>query len=375
MGEHIRFVGLDVHANSIAVAVADSGISQEVEFLGTVSNTSKAVKKLMHKLGTPERLRVCYEAGPCGYHLYWQLTNLGIHCDVIAPSKIPKAAGERIKTDRRDAKKLATYYRNGLLKPIWVPDAEHEALRDLVRAREAAKRDQLRARNRLGKFLLRQGRRCPVKVNAWTVRHRQWVDTQKFEHAAHRATFIDYLHEVDHATERIARLEKAIDAAVEQAPGKMKAVIDALQALRGVSKITAVTLSAEIGSFERFHRAGQLMSFAGLIPSEHSSGTRQRRGAITKTGNAHLRRIVGESAWSYRFRPGLSLTIKRRQKNASDKVKEIAWRAQHRLHDRYVHLMYAGKAHGVTITAVSRELLGFIWAVGRQAEQEQAEQA
>ena len=155
----------------------------------------------------------------------------------------------------------------------------------------------------------------------------------------------------------------------------MKAAIDALQALRGVSKIAAVSLSVEIGSFARFHRASQLMSFAGLIPSEHSSGAHQRRGAITKTGNAHLRRVVGESAWSYRFRPGLSLAIKRRQKRASDKVKEIAWRAQHRLHDRYVHLMYAGKAHGVTITAVSRELLGFIWAVGKQAEQEQVEQA
>jgi len=365
---------LDVHAKTIAVAVSDADAADQVQYLGMVPNTPKAVGRLVRKLGTPKRLKVCYEAGPCGYHLYWQLTNLGVHCDVIAPSKTPKAAGERIKTDRRDAKKLADYYRKGLLSPIWVPDAEHEALRDLVRAREAAKRDQLRARNRLGKFLLRQGRQCPEKVNTWTVRHRQWLDAQKFEHAAHRATFIDYLHEVDHASERIARLEKAIDAAVVQMPEQMKAVIDALQALRGVSKIAAVSLSAEVGSFARFGKASQLMSFAGLIPSEHSSGTRQRRGAITKTGNAHLRRIVGESAWSYRFRPSLSLAIKRRQKRASEKVKEIAWRAQHRLHDRYVHLMYAGKAHGVTITAVSRELLGFIWAVGMQAEREQAKQ-
>jgi len=369
----IKHVGLDVHAKTIAVAVAQPGASGDVRSMGGILNTPEAVRKLMRKLGKRDELRVCYEAGPCGYVLYWQLTQMGIHCDVIAPSLIPKKPGDHIKTDHRDARKLAMLYRANLLTPVWVPDSEYEALRDLVRAREAAKQDQLRARHRLGKFLLRQGYRRPEGLNAWTRKHRLWLETQQFKYAAHTSTFVDYLHEVDHASERLARLEQAIDAAVQTAPGELRAVIDALQALRGVSKLSSVTLAVEVGSFSRFAKPSQLMSYSGTVPSEHSSGGRIRRGPITKTGNAHVRRIIGEAAWSYRFRPNIGVTIKRRQAGASDKVKEIAWKAQHRLNQRYRHLMGGGKQHNLTITAVGRELLGFVWAIGVQAEREYAE--
>src|SRR5438128_10323253 len=218
MSTNLRNVGLDVHAETIAVAVAEPG--GEVRPLGIIPNRPEAVAKLVRKLGPREHLRVCYEAGPCGYVLYWQLTRLGIHCDVVAPTLVPTNPGDRVKPDRRDAAKLARCYRAGDLTPVWVPDAAHEALRDLVRAREAAKQDQLRARQRLGKFLLRQGRRPPIALKAWTQDHLTWVKTAvHFDHPAQEATLLDYLHEVDHVAGRIARVERAIDAAVQTAPG------------------------------------------------------------------------------------------------------------------------------------------------------------
>src|SRR5437762_4858563 len=206
---NVRFVGLDVHAETIVIAVAES--AGEVRTLGTIPNRPEAVRRLVRKLGPPEQLRVCYEAGPTGYVLYWQLIGLGVHCDVVAPSLVPVKAGDRVKTDQRDAEKLARSYRAGDLTPVWVPDAEHEALRDLVRAREAAKKDKLRARHRLGKFLLRHGRRPPTGMTAWTQRHLTWVKTVHFAHAAQEATLLDYLHEVEHVADRIERLERAID--------------------------------------------------------------------------------------------------------------------------------------------------------------------
>src|SRR6184192_2127183 len=223
MDKDSRFVGLDVHAETIAVGVAEPG--GEVRSLGTIPNTPEAVRRLVKKLGPPETLRVCYEAGPTGYVLYRQLTALGVPCAVIAPTLVPVKAGDRVKTDRRDAEKLARSYRSGDLTPVWVPDPGHEALRDLVRAREAAKKDQLRARHRLGKFLLRHGRRPPTAMQVWTQRHRTWVKTVHFEHAAQEATVLDYLHEVEHMTDHIARLERAIDDAVKTAPERMRVVI------------------------------------------------------------------------------------------------------------------------------------------------------
>src|SRR6059036_2065283 len=285
MKKDIRFVGLDVHAETISVAVADP--SGEVRSLGVIPNQESAVRRLVRRLGKKEDLRVCYEAGPTGYVVYWWLTALGVHCDVVAPTLVPVKAGDRVKTDRRDALKLARSYRAGDLTPVWVPDAAHEALRDLVRAREAAKKDQLRARHRLGKFLLRQGRRPPTGLRAWTRPHRNWVKTLQFEHAAHEATLLDYLHEVDHAADRLARLERALDVAITGAPARMRAVIEALQALRGVARVTAVTLVAEVGEFSRFVKPRQLMGYSGAVPCEDSSGERTWRGGITKSGNAH----------------------------------------------------------------------------------------
>ena len=225
MDKDSRFVGLDVHAETIAVAVAEPG--GEVRSLGTIPNTPDAVRRLVKKLGPPATLRVCYEAGPTGYVLYRQLTALEVPCAVIAPTLVPVKAGDRVKTDRRDAEKLARSHRSGDLTPVWVPEAGHEALRDLVRAREAAKKDQLRARHRLGKFLLRQGRRPPAGLKAWGVKHRAWLQTIRFAHAAQEATVLDYLTEVDHAADRIGRLERAIGAAVETAPAPVRAVIAA----------------------------------------------------------------------------------------------------------------------------------------------------
>ena len=363
---NVRFIGLDVHAETIAVAVAEP--DGEVRALGVIPNRSESIRKLVKKLGPASQLRVCYEAGPTGYTVYWELTALGVKCEVVAPTLVPVKAGDRVKTDRRDALKLARSYRAGDLTAVWVPDAEHEALRDLVRAREAAKKDQLRARHRLSKFLLRHGRRPPTAMNPWTQAHLTWVKTVHFAHAAQEATLLDYLHEVEHVADRIERLERAIDEAVKTAPERMRVVIDALQALRGIALVTAVTIVAEVGELSRFAKPRQLMGYSGAVASEDSTGTRIRRGGITKTGNAHLRRVVIEAAWAYRYRPAVGATLRKRQAAASEEVKAIAWKAQHRLHARYRHLTARGKCKQETVTAVGRELLGFIWAIGMHVE-------
>ena len=370
--KRIKFVGLDVHAETIAVAVAEQG--GEVRSLGVIPNREDSVRKLVKRLGPREELRFCYEAGPTGYALYWELTRIGARCEVVAPTLVPVKVGDRVKTDRRDALKLARNYRAGELTAVWVPDAAHEALRDLVRAREAAKKDELRARHRLNKFLLRHGRRPPMGVKAWTMKYLEWVRREvHFEQRAQEATLLDYLHEVEHAAERIARLDGAIEEAAKCAPPQMRAVIEALQALRGVAHISAVTVVAELGELSRFARARQLMGYGGIVASENSSGERARRGNITKTGNAHLRRVVIEAAWAYRHRPAVGGSLRKRQENVSEEVKEIAWKAQQRLHERYRKLLTKGKNKGVVITAVGRELLGFIWAIGIKVETAQKE--
>ena len=363
---NVRFIGLDVHAETIAVAVADP--AGEVRALGVIPNRSESIRKLVKKLGPAATLRVCYEAGPTGYVVYWQLSALGVKCEVVAPTLVPVKPGDRVKTDRRDAMKLARSYRAGDLTPVWVPDAAHEALRDLVRAREAAKKDQLRARHRLGKFLLRHGRRPPTPMNSWTQTHLTWVKTVHFAQAAQEATLLDYLHEVEHVADRIERLERAIDEAIKMAPARMRVVIEALQALRGIAQVSAVTIVAEVGALSRFPKPRQLMGYSGAVASEDSTGERIRRGGITKTGNAHLRRVVIEAAWAYRYRPAVGATLRKRQASISQEVKAIAWKAQHRLHARYRHLTAHGKCKQETVTAIGRELLGFIWAIGVTVE-------
>ena len=368
----VRFVGLDVHADTIVVAVAEAG--GEVRSLGVIPNRLESIRKMIGKLAPLETLKCCYEAGPTGYVLYWQLTQLGVACEVIAPSLIPTKAGDRVKTDRRDAEKLARCYRAGELTPVWVPDANHEALRDLVRAREAAKKDQLRHRHRLGKFLSRHGQRPSDAGKAWTQKYLNWIRIHvHFEQPALEATLKHYREEVDHIAERIAKLEQAIDEAVKQAPAEIRAVIEALQALRGVAQTTAATVVAELGSLSRFASPSQLMGYSGLVSSEYTTGNRVQRGAITKSGNAHLRRVLLEAAWTYRHRPNVQGRVLRRQKSLalSEEAKRIAWKAQERLHKRFAALTARGKENNVAATAIARELLGFIWAIAVHTEAQQ----
>ena len=366
MKNKVRFLGLDVHAETIAIAIAEP--DGEVRSLGTIANRADSIRKLVKKLGPVAQLKACYEAGPTGYVLYWQLAELGVACEVIAPTLVPMKAGDRVKTDRRDAERLARSYRSGDLTAVWVPDEGSESLRDLVRAREAAKQDQLRARHRLAKFLLRMGRRPAAGMKAWTAPYMAWVRQVHFAQVAREATIVDYLHEVDHMNERVRRLEQAITEAVKLAAPAVQEVVKGLQALRGIAEISAVTIVAELGNITRFDTARQLMGYSGAVPSEDSSGQRTRRGSITKTGNAHLRRIVVEAAWSYRLRPGIGPALRKRQEGVSEPLKEIAWKAQVRLTKRYARLAAAGKDQRKIVTAVGRELLGFIWAIGIKAE-------
>lgn len=370
MREKLRFLGLDVHAETIAIAVAEP--SGEVRSLGTIANREDSVRKFIRKLGPPEQLRACYEAGPTGFVLYWQLTQLGVECAVVAPTLIPKKPGDRVKTDRRDALKLARCHRNGDdLTAVWVPDEASEALRDLVRQREAAKQDQLRARHRLTKFLLRTGQRPPLGLKAWTERYMRWLAQVRYVQPAQEVTRLDCMNEFEHMSARVKRLEAAIVEIVEQAPQSMQELIRGLQALRGIAHISAVTIAAELGNdiSSRFETARKLMGYSGAFPSENTSGKRIRKGAITKCGNAHLRRIVVESAWCYRHLPRVGEKLRKRHEGIPAEILEIAWKAQNRLHKRYMKLTMAGKEQKKVVTAVGRELLGFIWAIASKIEQ------
>lgn len=371
----IRFVGLDVHADTIAVAVAEP--NGEVRPLGVIPNRLESIRKLVAKLGPVQQVKACYEAGPTGYVLYWQLTALGVACEVVAPSLVPVKAGDRVKTDRRDAAKLARSYRAGDLTPVWIPDAAHEALRDLVRAREDAREDQQRARQRLGKFLLRHGWHPPADIKKnWTQKHMNWIKRQvHFDQPASQAAFLNYVHEVEHAADRLEQLEKAIDDAIAAAPAEIQQVVQALQALRGVGKIVAVSVVAEVGSLSRFTNPRQLMSYSGMVSSEYSSGNHIQRGGITKTGNAHLRRVIVEAAWAYQHKPWIGGWLAKRQQGLDEETKAIAWKAQWRLCTRYKKLAARGKNKPQIVTAIGRERLGFIWAIAVRTEQRTAARA
>lgn len=357
------FVGLDVHKETISVAVARPGRG-EPESVGVILNDSVAVMKLVKRMGSPEKLMFCYEAGPCGYGLYRLLTKLGATCVVAAPSLVPQRVGDRVKTDRKDAIKLARALRNGDLAPVWVPDEDQEALRDLVRAREDAKEDLQRKRHQLGKFLLRLDVRPPAGVRNWGSRHKQWLQALKLKHKSQQSVLCEYLHAIEEAESRIARLEAELVELVKTS--KQKDVIEALQGLKGVSLVTAATIVAEAGDISRFHSPRQLMSYVGLVPSERSSGTTQRRGAITKCGNSHIRRVIVESAWHYRHRPAVGAALKKRQEYLPESVKQISWKAQHRLNLKHRRLVGRGKPSQVAVVAVARELLGFVWAIAQE---------
>jgi transposase len=362
--EKVRFVGLDVHKESIAIAVAD-GDGSAPQDVATIPNEMTALLKRLRRLGVGGKLRCCYEAGPTGFVLQRALSAAGIECIVVAPSLVPRTAGDRIKTDRRDAVKLARFLRSGDLTEVHVPDAATEAMRDLERSRDDAKRAERTARHQLSKFLLRHGRIYEGKT-AWTGMHLAWIRSQVFEHEAHNRVLVDSVQAVENATARVERLTKDIVELIES--WSLRPLVKALQALRGVQVVTAVILAAELGDFARFASAPALMAYLGLVPSEHSSGETKKRGRITRTGNGHVRRILVESAWSYRHRPAMSPAIRKRNDGVAPAVQAIAWKAQHRLHGRYKKLLGRGKNKQQTVTALARELAGFVWSIARQPQ-------
>src|SRR5215204_5523099 len=364
------FVGLDTSKLKISVAVAEEGRQGEVRFLGEIDNTPEAVRRLVSKLASRHsELLFCYEAGPTGYGLQRQIEALGHECAVIAPSLIPKRPGERVKTNRRDALTLARLHRAGELTAIWGPDPGHEAMRELVRAREAAMADLRAKRQHLQSFLLRHGRVFTGR-GAWTRAHTRWMCELSFEHPAQHLVLAEYRQAIADAEMRLERLARQV---AELVPSwSMAPVIAAYQAMRGVAFLSAVTVAAEIGDVRRFDTPRQLMADLGLVPSESSTGERVRRGGITKAGNGRARRVLIEGAWTYRFRARMSRLLEERQAGLPKAVREIAWKAQVRLCGRYRKLMARGKRQGVVTAAIAREMAAFLWAIGREVEPQPA---
>jgi len=364
--ESITYVGLDVHKATVSVAVAEGGRSGEVRQLGSFANRADVLRKLVERLTRRGgQLSFCYEAGPCGYGLHRFICGLGHGCMVVAPSLIPIKAGDRIKTDRRDAVMLAKLHRAGELTAVWVPDAAHEAMRDLVRARATAAKVLSKARQHLNGFLLRHGK-LYSGLRSWTQAYRRWLTTVRFDHPAQQIVFEDYIHAVTDAERRIDRLTRQI---VELLPDwSMAPIVRAIQAMRGVALINAVTVVAEVGDFARFGNPRQLMAYLGLVPSEHSSGARLRRGGITKAGNAHARRALIEGAWTYRMPARVSRKLYDRLESLPQEICDIAWKAQVRLCRRWRRLAALGKPKVVVTTAIAREMAGFIWAIARQVQ-------
>jgi len=365
MKDHIAaFVAFDTSKLRNAVAIAEAGRTGEVRFYGEIDNTADATAKLVKKLAAKyERLAFCYEAGPTGYGLYRQITGLGQECMVAAPSLIPKKPGNRVKTNRRDALELAKQLRAGDLTAVWVPDSHHEAMRDLTRARGAAVQDVRQKGQQVSAFLLRLGRHYDPDKKTWTKAHLGWLASQKFEHPEQRIAFEEMLLAVRQAQDRVGRLEDAIRAAVPD--WSLAEVVPALMAMRGIDMVTATAFLAEIGDLSRFRTPRQLMAYLGLVPSEQSTGDTVVRGPITKAGNRRARRLLIESAWSYRHPPRIGRDKQAKVAAAPRAVAEIAWKAQNRLYRRYLALIRKGKLKTVAITAVARELAAFIWAVAR----------
>ena len=360
MDQLSTYIGLDVHKDTIAVAVAEEGKRGEVREHGKIANTPAALTKLASKLAHGGRaLKFCYEAGPCGYGIQRQLSVAGHECVVVAPSLIPLKAGDRIKTDRRDAINRAKLHRAGELTPVWVPDQAHEAVRDLVRARLAAVRSLRQARQQLSGFLLRHG--CHYGRPAWTLLHRRWLADLRFEQPAHYLVLEDCIAVIEAATARRDRLEAHIKAAL--ADWSLGPVVRALQALRGMALVAAATVAAELGDVTRFANPRQLMAYLGPVPSEHSSGSKRRQGGITKAGNGAARRMLIEAAWTYRFPARISRDLLLRQEGLARPVCETAWKAQTRLCGRYRKLSRLGKSANVVTAAIARELAGFVWAI------------
>ncbi len=366
MKKYIAFIGLDVHKNSIEIAIALSGRDGEVRSYGTIDGSLAALDKVVRKLVSLDyELHFVYEAGPCGYEIYRHLTAQGFDCAVVAPSRIPKQSGDRIKNDRRDAIKLARLHRAGELTPVYVPCAEDEAMRDLSRAREDAKEAEKKSKQRLSAFLLRQGHRFTGRT-LWSTAHMRWIADIKMPHQAQQIALQEY---VDTITECANRVERLVEQIRQLLPvWRLFPVVNALQALRGVSLIVATTTIAEIGDLKRFDNPSELMSYLGLVPSEHSSGEKTKRGKITKTGNGHVRRVLVEGAWAYRYPARVSRELRRRQEGLSQEICAISWKAQFRLCARYRRLLAKGKSKQVIVTAIARELCAFMWAIAHDVK-------
>jgi len=359
-------VGLDTHKARIAVAVAEPGRAGEVRFHGEIANRPEAVRRLIERLGAKHgQLKVCYEAGPCGYGLHRQITALGHECTVVAPSLVPRKPGDRVKTNRRDAVTLARLHRAGELTGVWIPDPTHEAMRDLVRARTTAMEAVRRARQQLQGFLLRHGRVFTGR-RAWSPAHRRWLAGLRFEHPAQQIVLQEQIDAVEEAERRRDRLGEQIRELARD--WSLAPVVAALQAMRGVAFLSAVVLAAEVGDFRRFATPRQLMAWLGLVPSEHSSGPKVERGGITKAGNGRARRVLVEGAWSYRLPARVTGELQARLEGVPDAVRTIAWKAQLRLCARYRRLVAAGKNANLVTTAVAREMAAFAWAIACQVQ-------
>lgn len=363
MEQHITYVALDDSQRTIVAGILRP--DAEVPDLRSLPNEPRQLRRLFERLKREGRVVACYEAGPSGYDLYRQLTALGVPCQVMAPALTPRKAGERIKTDRRDAAKLVRLFRAGELTPIRVPEEAEEAVRDLLRCREDVKEDLLRWRHRLLKFLARHGRVYRDGRN-WTQRHWAWLRSQRFADPVLARTFQEYCGTVEQLLARRADLERELATIAQQAP--YRTPVGWLRCFRGIDTLAAMTVLAELGDCHRFGRPRALMAYVGLVPSEDSSGARERRGSITKAGNTHLRRILVETAWHYRHPPRLGAALARRNQGQPPAVRAQAWQAQQRLHRRYRHLVGHGKRPPVAVVALARELVGFLWAALTQAE-------
>lgn len=359
------FVGLDVHKRNISVAVAEDARGGEVRFIGDIPNTPDSVSKMINKLAAKSvTLDVCYEAGPCGYGLYRQLQEMGHMCTIVAPSKIPRASGDKVKTDRKDAQKLAILHRSGDLTAVWVPDEKHEAMRDLTRARIDAMMHLMRCRQQLLAFLLRHGKIYKEGCKNWTLRHRRWLALQHFPEPAQQAVYQDYIEAVWSASDRQdALIRRIAELLPDWSLGKQ---VEALRGIRGMELVSAATFMAAVGDLSRFENPSQLMNYLGLTPSEYSSGGIVKRGGITKTGNREARRMLVEAAWSYRYPARVTQHKSDILVKQPKVVRDIAWKAQERLCKRFRQLSNKGKKSTVVATAIARELSGFIWAVGQE---------
>lgn len=360
------FVGIDVAKVRNAIAIADGERGGEVRFLGEVDASEESMRRVVKRIAAKHsHVQFCYEAGPTGYGLHRLITSLGHSCIVVAPSLVPRRPGDHVKTNRRDAISLAKLLRAGELTAVWVPDEGHEAMRDLVRGRAAAVETLRVHRQQVSAFMLKHGRIFPRK-KGWTMRYLRWLQEQQFDHPAHQIVLQEMVEAVRLSKERVDRLGQTIEEFVPN--WSLAPMVRALQALRGIDLIVAVTFVTEIGDVRRFESPRQLMGYLGLVPSERSTGTTVRRGGITKAGNGRVRHMLVESAWTYRHPPRIGTKKLYLLQQVTPRVRDIAWKAQTRLTGRYRALSGRGKKATVVCTAIARELVGFMWSVAREAQ-------